>query len=40
MGGKPSFLVMNQSSVIIFQIDVNGIAFDPNRMSCASFRWR
>jgi hypothetical protein len=31
MGGKPrfgSFLVINQSSVIVFQIDVN-IAFDP-----------
>lgn len=32
MGGKPrfgSFLVMNQSSVIVFQIDVDRIAFDP-----------
>jgi hypothetical protein len=32
MGGKPrfgSFLVMNLSSMIVFQIDVDGIAFDP-----------
>jgi hypothetical protein len=32
MGGKPrfgSFLVMNPSSMIVFQIDVDGIAFDP-----------
>jgi len=32
MGGQPrlgSFLVMNQSSVIVFQIDVDRIAFDP-----------
>src|SRR5258708_25689172 len=32
MGGKPrlgSLRVMNHSSMIVFQIDVDGIAFDP-----------
>jgi hypothetical protein len=32
MGGKPrfgSFLIMAQSSVVIFQIDVDGLAVDP-----------
>jgi hypothetical protein len=39
MGGKPrfgSFLVMNQSSVIVFQIHVDRIAFDPTE--CRSRR--
>jgi len=30
---------MNLSSVIVFQIDVDGIAFDPTERN-AQFRWR